>query len=347
MSLNPTPDRELKIDSRTGIYYYRGTPVRGAKEITKSLGVRNFRTAVQAKREFLWSIRGIDPSEKDLLFRDYAKNVFLTDRKKKSKKTYEMAVYAVKALMPFFESYTMRQITDRAWDEYKEYSEQINPGRLLRYDRAALMMMLKKLQKKGIVREMPDLEYSDPGYRRRRALTKTEVDAILANSKTTLFGLCLFMIKMGCRPREALHAKWDEFDLLRGIWNIPAERTKTRTARSIKLNPTVLEWLLMHRLVYGETRFVFSSRLDSSRPVDSYAKQWSRMLKTAKLPSDISPYYLRHTFLTECAKRVRDGKVSLVQITTYAGTSIREFERTYLHIEGEDTKDVATIMEEK
>lgn len=344
MSLKPTPDRELKIDERTGIYHYRGTPVKGSKEITKSLGVRNFRTAVQAKREFLWSIRGVDPTEKALLFRDYAKNVFLLERKKRAPATYEMAYYSVQALLPFFETYTMRQITDRAWDEYKEYMAQMKPGRLLKYDRRHLLMMLKRLHSKGIVREMPELHLEEPGAKRRRVLTKDEIDAILKHAEGAIYGLSLFMYKMGCRPGEALGATWSEFDLDKGIWNIPAARTKTRTARSIKLNSKVQEWL-HDRFVSQGTYFVFPSRLDNSKPIDRYNKQWDRMIEKAGLSKDITPYLLRHTFLTECAKQVRHGKVNLVQITTYAGTSINEFERTYLHIEGEDTKEVANIME--
>jgi len=347
MSLKPTPDREIKIDERSGIYHYRGTPIKGAREITKSLGVRNFRTAVQAKREFLWQLRGVDKTDTNLLFREYIKNVFLLERKRKAPATYEMAYYSVKAMLPFFETYSMRELSDRAWDEYVEYSQQINPTRLLKYDRRHLLMMLRRLQKKGIVREMPELQLKERATTRRRVLNSKEIEAILKHSKGTLKGLVLFMYKMGCRPGEALGATWSEFDLEKGIWDIPAHRTKTRVGRSIKLNPEVLRWLEQRKtLQWGQAKeIVFSSRLDPHEPVRRYNKQWDRMLVTAKLDAKITPYYLRHTFLTECAKRIRDGKITLVQITTYAGTSIGEFERTYLHIEGEDTKAVSTIMD--
>lgn len=346
MSLKPTPDREIKIDERTGIYYYRGTPIKGARELTKSLAVRNFRTAVQAKREYLMSIRGVDPTAKDILFRDYVKHVFLPERKRKSPATYETAFFSVKSLLPFFETYTMRQVTERAWDEYKEYMGQIKPTRLLKYDRLHLLMMLHRLHKKGVVKEIPELHLLERPIKRRRVLTEKEIDLLYDHTETsrTLRGLILFMHKMGCRPGEALGATWDEFEIEKGIWNIPAHRTKTRTARSIKLNLSVKLWL-QERIAESKSKYVFPSRLNPTMHIDRYNKQWDRMLKAAKLNPEITPYYLRHTFLTECAKRVRDGKISLVQITTYAGTSISEFERTYLHIEGEDTKDVATIME--
>jgi integrase len=344
MSYEATKDREIKRDTRTGIFYYKGTPIRGGKERKLSLGVRTFGSAVLAKKDLLLRLRGIAPGAKDILFRDYAK-IFLEERKKKAPATFEQAYFCIQELMPFFETYTMRQVTERAWDEYKEYQAELKPGRNLRYDKRHLLMMLHRLKAKGIVSEIPELEYADKGSKRKRVLTANEISAIFKHAEGTVYGLALFMYLMGPRPGEVLGSKWTEFDLKNGIWNIPADRTKTRTARSIKLHAKVLEWLKERaRTVISD--FVFPGK-DSRglAPVDRYNKQWDRMLIQARLSSDITPYYLRHTFLSECAKKVRDGKLSLVLITKYAGTSIEQFEKTYLHIEGEDTKSVAELME--
>jgi len=153
------------------------------------------------------------------------------------------------------------------------------------------------------------------------------------------------MYLMGPRPGEVLGSRWSEFDLKKGIWNIPAERTKTRTARSIKLNPKVQDWMI-ERKGLGASEFVFPSKDSRGQsPVDRYNKQWTRLMDACGISREITPYYLRHTFLSECAKKVRDGKLSLVLITKYAGTSIEQFEKTYLHVEGEDTKSVSVLME--
>jgi len=343
-TLQPTKERDIKLDPRTGIYYYRGTPVRGGGEKKYPLGVRTFGAAVLAKKDLLLRIRGIDPSAKDILFRDYAK-VFLAERKKKAPATYEQAFYCLKELLPFFETYTMKQVTERAWEEYKDYQSQIKPNRSLRYDKRHLLMMLHRLKLKGVVKEIPELQLEDDGPKRKRVLSEDEIKSIFSNAKGTVYGLALFMYLMGPRPGEVLGAKWSEFDLKKEIWNIPAERTKTRTARSIKLNPKVCEWLKERQeLVSGE--FVFPSKDSKGQtPIDRYNKQWGRLMDECGISKDITPYYLRHTFLSECAKKVRDGKLSLVLITKYAGTSIEQFEKTYLHVEGEDTKSVSVLME--
>lgn len=38
-----------------------------------------------------------------------------------------------------------------------------------------------------------------------------------------------------CRPTELREAKWQEFDLNQGIWNIPAERMKKRREHVVPL----------------------------------------------------------------------------------------------------------------
>lgn len=343
-TLQPTKDPEIKIDPRTGIYFYRGTPKSGEKELKRSLGVRKYHSAVIAKKELLLKLRGIDPNAKDVFFSDYVK-VFLEDQKRKAPATFELAFYSIKELLPFFESYTMRQITDAAWDEYKEYQTQINPTRLLRYDRRHLKMMLLKLKSKGKISEIPDLNLDERGPKKKRVLTQNEVKTILENSEGTVYGLALFMYFMGPRPMEVLGAPWSEFDLKKGIWSLPAQRTKTRQARAMKIAPKVLEFLLDQKSK-SKSEWVFPARESQGKAhVEGYGKQWTRMINRTGLSKEITPYYLRHTFLTECAKKVMDGKLSLVLITKYAGTSIEQFEKTYLHIEGEDTKAVADLME--
>jgi len=49
-----------------------------------------------------------------------------------------------------------------------------------------------------------------------------------------------------CRPTELREAKWQEFDLEQGLWNIPAERMKKRREHIVPLEPLVAEFYSMH-----------------------------------------------------------------------------------------------------
>lgn len=49
-----------------------------------------------------------------------------------------------------------------------------------------------------------------------------------------------FTILTAARTSEVLGAKWDEVDLAKGVWTIPAERTKTATLHRVPLNKAAL-----------------------------------------------------------------------------------------------------------
>jgi integrase len=68
------------------------------------------------------------------------------------------------------------------------------------------------------------------------ALPYKDVPALYANLGDTVEERCLkFLILTATRSSEPRLADWSEFDLKEKVWNIPAERTKTRTALTVPL----------------------------------------------------------------------------------------------------------------
>lgn len=59
------------------------------------------------------------------------------------------------------------------------------------------------------------------------------------------------------RTGELIGARWEEFDLPRQRWNIPAERMKMRTPHIVPLSTQALEVLALLRDLSGETEWVF------------------------------------------------------------------------------------------
>jgi integrase len=342
MKITDTKDREIKRDARTGIFYYRGTPVRGSKSIFRSLGVRSFGAAVSAKKDLLLRLRGVDFSQRDITFSAYVRNIFLPDRKRKAKKTFETALGSVRVMTPFFEHYPMRSITDRSWDEYKQWHAQMYPTRQLANDRKQLIMMLNRLHREGHIQKLPNLEIPKYEVESRRVFSEAEVKRLFEVAPEHYQGFILLMYKMGFRPGEVLSLTWDRVDFAKETITLRDQDTKTRTGRTVRINKECLNWLEGWKLK-SDSEFVFKSRGRNSA-LNRINKTWGKLCELAKIEAPNTPYCLRHTFLTEAAKRVRTGDLSLVLVCQYAGTSVKMLTEHYLHIDGEDTKGVSEIM---
>ena len=88
------------------------------------------------------------------------------------------------------------------------------------------------------------------------------------NSYPTLdvrIGLKLLSI-LFCRPSELRQAKWEEFDLENGFWNIPAERMKKRREHIIPLPKQAIALLQELKSYETNSEYLFPSRSDKSKP---------------------------------------------------------------------------------
>ncbi|MFX9718434.1 tyrosine-type recombinase/integrase, partial [Acinetobacter baumannii] len=69
-----------------------------------------------------------------------------------------------------------------------------------------------------------------------------------------------------CRPTELREAKWQEFDLNQGIWNIPAERMKKRREHIVPLSTQAVAILKELQTYQTNSEYLFPSRSDKSKP---------------------------------------------------------------------------------
>ncbi len=368
-------DPELWVVGDT--YYYRGRPKSGGAVVERSLGVKvpERGNALKAKNNLLIELRGLDPKQREYLFRDIAAAVMSEyDRKieaapsdafknkirnTRAQVANYLGIAALKTkpgefrkgyLLEHFELYPLRTITQDAWETYCD--EQLQKrNRLLKYDARFLKQALLRAQRTGKLVAIPELPV--PNAKRRvkvrRVLAPAEIQALYAKATGILKPLILIMYKMGCRPAEATLLTWDRVDFEKNTIHLRDEDVKAGP-RTIEMNPQVRA-MLLERKLKSKGAFCFPARGEVDQPVRRYHKQWKRLLAQVieagmtSLSDMPDPYCLRHTFLTESARRVKAGKESLVEVTQYAGTSIREFEDNYLHMTHEDTKGVASIMD--
>ncbi|MFO1430518.1 MAG: tyrosine-type recombinase/integrase [Candidatus Competibacteraceae bacterium] len=114
-----------------------------------------------------------------------------------------------------------------------------------------------------------DFEAADAGGQeqpRERFLSRAEMVALFAAIRDTPnFGrenaLAIKLLLALCvRKMELLAARWEEFDLDAGVWELPGERTKTGKTIRIPLVPQVIEWLKELRVFACGSPYLFPAR---------------------------------------------------------------------------------------
>ncbi len=69
-----------------------------------------------------------------------------------------------------------------------------------------------------------------------------------------------------CRPSELREAKWAEFDLDQGLWNIPEERMKKRREHVVPLPKQAIAILQELKTFKTNSEYLFPSRSDKDKP---------------------------------------------------------------------------------
>jgi integrase len=146
----------------------------------------------------------------------------------------------------------------------------------------------------------------------------------MQNPHTLLIVMLLTLT--GVRKANALKAEWAEFDLVRGLWNLPAHKTKQRKPQTIQLAQEVLN--LLDQLPSRETgeRYLFSNpRTD--KPYCSIYASWNTMRNRAAL-AHFRMHDLRHTF----ASLLINGGASLFLVQNALGHASPQTTMRYAHL---------------
>jgi len=159
------------------------------------------------------------------------------------------------------------------------------------------------------------------------------------------------LILTGSRLREVMQAKWDQFDLKRGIWTKPSHSTKEKKTEHIPLSPPSLEVLDRLEKRRNGSPFVFPGN-DTKKARTSVRRVWVAACKTAGLATpytiqgkrkELTRYRpvvrlhdLRHSFASNA---VNAGK-SLAIIGKVLGHCRPETTQRYAHVNDAAMRDV-------
>lgn len=192
-----------------------------------------------------------------------------------------------------------------------------------------------------------EFEIENPGLHRKRSeetYTTFEVEGLKSSSGPDgRLHIDLYVIQL-MRSLEQCKAKFSHVDFDKGTIHIPTENAKTKKSRTIPLDPLILEMLRVRKTT-SKSDWIFPSRYDYTK----HKKNFRSAFRYAKKKAGITfgtPHRLRHTSLTHKFAAVKgDGNgisTDAVKICAFAGLSLNEAIKTYLHLTPEDLREVVS-----
>ena len=168
---------------------------------------------------------------------------------------------------------------------------------------------------------------NDEAGKRDRFLTPEETQRLfeaVRNSENPLLQYIVpFLLLTGARKREALDARWEDFDLERRQWCIPF--TKAGRPRYVPLSNSALN-LLAHVPRIDQNPWVFPNP-KTGKPYQSIFGSWNTARKSVGL-HDIKIHSLRHSFASFL---VNSGR-SLYEVQRILGHSQARTTMRYSHL---------------
>jgi len=131
---------------------------------------------------------------------------------------------------------------------------------------------------------------------RERYLDQEEVyrliEALNSCKSQVVPDLIEFLLLTGARKTEAVELAWEEVDMERGIWELPAQRNKARKPKTIPLSGAAVK--VLKRRADNGSEWVFPNP-ETGKPLRHFHNTWDRIRKQAGIP-DVRIHDLRHSF---------------------------------------------------
>lgn len=183
---------------------------------------------------------------------------------------------------------------------------------------AELMALLRWCEARGYIEGVPTIRKRDlrphgasKEQPRARTLTDDELRAAwkAADSIGDLTGDFLrLLVLTGQRRDEVRLMTWEEIDLTRGIWTIPARRYKTHIDHVVPLSSQALA-IIKARHSKGAAGYVLSGRKEG-QPFNGAVSALRRLRKAVKGDGDFTLHDIRRTVRTGLSRLGVDGETA-------------------------------------
>lgn len=151
-----------------------------------------------------------------------------------------------------------------------------------------------------------------------------------------------FLILTGARKGEVLAAKWDQFDLEKGVWTKPSHLTKQKKKEHLPLSDKALEVLqIIKELNHHGSSYIFPGKIDG-RPLQEIKTFWRKVLKEEKL-KNVRIHDLRHTH----ASHLVSSGLSLSVVGKLLGHTQVSTTQRYAHLADEPLRHATELFGSK
>ena len=167
----------------------------------------------------------------------------------------------------------------------------------------------------------------DANNAREKFLTVEETQRLHAelehSENPQLKNIIALLLLLGCRKRELLDSRWEQFDLERRSWRIPM--SKSGKARHVPISNAALSVLAL--LPKWEKCPYVVPNPKSLQPYSSVYRTWNTARKNAGLP-DVRMHDLRHSMASNL---VNSGR-SILEVSKILGHSQLKTSQRYAHL---------------
>ncbi len=211
-------------------------------------------------------------------------------------------------VLPAWKSRKVKDLTRR--DVVRLLDKIVDRGAPIMANRtlALVRRMLNFAVERGILPASPCVRVKAPGRetRRDRVLSRDEIATLwrkLAEahmSKATRLALQLLLVTAQ-RKGEVIGARWEEIDMTRGWWIIPAERSKNGMPHRVPLSSLASDILVQAKALSNESPWVFPSPTLRGPIGDTGIDQAVRRSEAALGIAPFVPHDLRRTAASHMA----------------------------------------------
>lgn len=148
-----------------------------------------------------------------------------------------------------------------------------------------------------------------------------------------------FLLLTGARKGEALGAKWDQFDLEKGVWTKPSHMTKQKKKEHLPLSEKTIELLYaLKKITPQGSSYLFPGRIPGE-PIKEIKTLWNTILKKAGL-ENVRVHDLRHTH----ASHLVSSGLSLSIVGKLLGHTQASTTQRYAHLADEPLRQAAELF---